>query len=124
MSILWDEQQNRTGLDSEELLKRFSSLLAEYQKETSSPSDGTLFVGLATGSDKELLHILLNMSPETRFQILAYARELIGNDPLRHNEDPAKPTLKKVLPASSHKDLKISIVRPVEKGRDIQEWDF
>ena len=119
MSLLWDEKKS-TDLDSEDLLKRFSSVLADYQKETASAPDVAFFVGLATGSDKELLHILLNLPAETRSKLLEYIR----NYTAKLDESPVKPTLKKLLLASPHKDLEIPIVRPSETGREIQGWDI
>ncbi len=85
MSILWDEKKN-TDLDSKDMLEVFSSLLADYQKENASASDVASFVGLATGSDKELLHILLNLPSETRSKLLEYIRNYTS----KPNEDPAK----------------------------------
>lgn len=119
MSILWDEKRS-TDLDSEDLLKRFSSVLADYQKETASASDVAFFVGLATGSDKKLLHILLSLPAESRSKLLEY----IQNYTSKPNENLVKPSLKKLLLASPHKDLEIPIVRPSETGREIEEWDI
>lgn len=119
MSILWDEKKN-TDLDSKDMLEVFSSVLADYQKENASASDVAFFVGLATGSDKELLHILLNLPSETCSKLLEYIRNYTS----KPNENPAKPTLKKLLLTSPHKDLEIPIGRPSETGREIGNGIF
>ncbi len=119
MSILWDEK-NSTDLSSEDMQKRLSKIITDYQKEIPSSSDAaSIFVGLATGSDKELLHILINLPSEIRLKLLEYIQSCLFKE-----VNPKKPSLKKLLLTSPHKDLEIPIHRSTETGREIQGWDF
>lgn len=118
MSIIWDEQKN-TNLNSEALQKKLSDIIADFQKETASASDAALFVGLATGADKELLHLLINMPAEIRSKLLQYIQNCGFEEVI-----PEKSSLKKLLLSSPHKDIEIPIVRSTETGREIQGWDF
>lgn len=118
MSIIWDEQKN-TNSNSEALQKKLSDIIADFQKETASTSDAALFVGLATGSDKELLHLLINLPSEIRSKLIEYIQSNVFEEDI-----PEKPTLKKLLLSSPHKDLEIPIIRSTETGRDIQGWNI
>ncbi len=70
MSILWDEKTD--------LQKRLSEIIADYQKQITSCSDvASVFVGLATGSDKELLHLLINLPSEIRSELLEYIQNYV-----------------------------------------------
>ena len=122
MIVLWDEQPNSTTLNSGELLNKFSNLLMQYQKKTSPASDETFFAVLATGADKELLRILLNMPEKTRSKLLALVRDAVRDESLKHNGSPARPNPKRLLRTSPHK--KLPIVQPAETIRALEEWDF
>jgi len=55
--------------------KRLSDIIADYQKEIASTSDtASLFAGLATGLDEELLHLLINPPSKIRLKLLEYIR--------------------------------------------------
>ena len=103
MSIFWDEQKN-TNLNSEALQKKLSDIIADFQKETASTSDAALFVGLATGANKELLHLLINLPSEIRSKLLDYIQNCVFEEVI-----PEKSSLKKLLLTSPHKDVEIPI---------------
>lgn len=118
MSIIWDEKKS-TDLNSEDIQKRLAEIIADYQKEIASNSDASFFVGLATGFDKELLHLLLNLPSEIRSRLLQYIQDWVFKEVI-----PKKSSLKELLLTSPHKDVEIPIIRSTETGREIQGWDF
>lgn len=118
MSIIWDEKKSM-DLNSKDLQKKLAEITADFQKDIPSCSDVSFFVGLATGSDKELLHLLINLPSETRSKLLEYIQNCVYKEVI-----PEKSSLKKLLLTSPHKDVEIPIVRSTETGREIQGWDF
>ena len=116
MSIIWDEKKS-TDLNSEDIQKRLAEIIADYQKEIASNSDASFFVGLATGFDKELLHLLLNLPSEIRSRLLQYIQDWVFKEVI-----PKKSSLKELLLTSPHKDVEIPIIRSTETGREIQGW--
>lgn len=129
VSIIWDEK-GFSGLNHDQAIKEFESLLAEYQKEIASTTvAGNLFIGLATGKDSELIKRLLNLPAEFRLKLLDYLQSNSEEnksrvlEELNKMEDEAtteKPNLKNLLLSSPHKDLEIPIERLSDSGREVQ----
>jgi hypothetical protein len=128
VSILWDEKR-LSDLNSDQTVKEFESLLAEYQKEIASTSaTGSIFIGLATGKDSELIKNLLNLPVEFRLKLLDYlqsksevnkSRVMDELNKIETEDVTQKDRLKNILLSSPHKDLEISIDRQSDIGRDI-----
>lgn len=130
LSILWDEKRLK-DLNSEELLKEMTSIYTEYQKElaaTSVSGTGSIFIGLATENDIELIKNLLNLPSELRSRLLDFISinskaakpgTMTGIVDLQDESTVRKQSLKDLLLASPHKDIEIFIDRSTESGREI-----
>jgi len=131
LSILWDEKRLTTN-NSEEVLKEMASIYSEFQKElatTSVSNAGSIFIGLATESDSELIKNLFNLPSELRSRLFDYIQtyfktgklEAIKESTVIEDENAVRnEKIKNLLLASPHKDIEILIERPIETGRDIQ----
>jgi len=118
-------------MNSEEILKEMTSIYAEYQKElavTSFSETGSLFIGLATETDTELIKNLLTLPSEFRSGLINYIRTYRKSSefenwkettPIGNENATKKQDLKDLLLASPHKDIEIGIDRSAETGRDI-----
>ena len=130
MSIIWDEK-SLVNLNSEEALKEISTIYSEYLKEivaTSYAYTGSIFIGVTTETDTELIKNILKLPAEFRSRLLDYIRtnskaDVTGNScenaTDKNINETQKQSLKYLLLASPHKDLEIVIDRPTDTGRDI-----
>ena len=130
LSILWDEKRLK-DMNSEELLKEMTSIYAEYQKElatTSVSGTGSIFIGLATEKDTELIKNLLNLPSELRSTLLDFIganskalkpKTMTDIFDLQDESTVRKQSLKDLLLASPHKEIEIFIDRSIESGREI-----
>lgn len=131
MSIFWDEK-SLTNTNSEELQAETASICAQFQKElaeTSVPSHGSIFIGLATESDAELVKSLFNLPSELRLELLEYMQTYFKTGQydtmketkaIEYDNSIQNKKIKDLLLGFPHKDLEIIIDRPLETGRDIQ----
>lgn len=131
LSILWDEK-SLTANNSEEVLKEMASIYSEFQKEmatTSVLNAGSIFIGLATETDSELIKNLFNLPSELRSKVLDNIQTYFKTGKLETIKEPTtiedenavrNEKIKNLLLASPHKDIEILIDRPIETGRDIQ----
>ena len=131
LSIFWDEEQ-LTINNSDEILKEMVSIYSTFREELTSSSSshtGSIFIGMATEGDSELIKSLLNLPAELRSGLLDYIRthfqtgnevskketSTIDEENVLRNEK-----IRDLLLAFPHKDIEILIDRPLENGRDIQ----
>ncbi|HEX7715042.1 MAG TPA: hypothetical protein VF531_13595 [Bacillota bacterium] len=126
MSIIWDEK-NPSDMNSDEIIKKLIDIYSEYQQElaaTSSPGNGSIFIGMATENDTELIKGLLNLPSELRYKLWDF---------ICANSIPTKPgtiprstdskdtnttkeqSIKELLLNSPHKEIEILIDHPAEK---------
>jgi hypothetical protein len=130
MGIIWDEK-SLANTNSEELQAELASIYAQFRKgltETSVPS-GSLFIGLATESDAELIKSLFNLPSELRLGLLEYIQTYFNTvhyDTMKetkaidYDNSIQNKKIKDLLLGFPHKDLEIIIDRPLETGRDLQ----
>lgn len=131
MGILWDEKQ-LTTINPEEILKEMSSIYSEFRKElaaNSIASTGSIFIGVATEDDSELIKSLLKLPAELRSGLLNYIQTYVTickeetkiKTSISEDENTVRnEKLKELLLAFPYKDIEIFIDRPLESGRDIQ----
>jgi hypothetical protein len=131
MSIFWDEK-SLANTNSEELQVEMASICAQFQKELaeiSVPQNGSLFIGLATESDAELVKNLFNLPSELRLGLLENLQTYFNicqydtmkeTKALDYDNSIQNKKIKDLLLGFPHKDLEIIIDRQIETGRDIQ----
>lgn len=132
LSIIWDEKR-LADINSEEILKEMVSFYSEFRKElsaTSASETGSIFIGLATESDSEMIKNLLNLPSDFRSVLLDYIKAYIKTDEQGKGNEKKTNTiedenaarnekLKNLFLPYPHKDIEIVIDRPIETGRDI-----
>ena len=118
-------------MNSEEILKELIAIYFEYQKElaaTSSSVNGSIFIGLTTENDTELIKSILNLPSELRSKLLDFigANSKVAKPgtitetvDIKDENTLMKQSLKDLLLASPHKEIEIFIDRPTESGREI-----